>query len=129
MLNMPVISLVFGGLMIALGVAGWALTGMEHATALIPAAFGLVLEVCGVLALVKPSTLKHAMHGAATVALLGLLGTARSFTKLGSALDGTAERPAAIYAQAVMALLCVIFLALCVKSFIDARRARASAQS
>lgn len=129
MLNMPGISLVFGGLMIALGVGGWVMTGMEQPTALIPVGFGLVLEVCGVIAWVKPSTLKHTMHAAATVALLGLLGTARSLTKLGAALDGTAERPAAVYSQSIMAVLCVIFLGLCVKSFIDARRARQAAQS
>lgn len=129
MLNMPVISLAFGGLMIALGVGGWAITGMEHATALIPAGFGLILEICGVIALVKPSTLKHVMHAAVMVALLGLLGTARAFTKLGAALDGTAERPAAVYSQLAMAVLCLVFLGFCVKSFIDARRARQAAQS
>lgn len=127
MLNMPVISMVFGGLMIALGVGGWVMTGMEQPTALIPAGFGVLLEVAGVVVLVRPGWRKHVMHGAAGVALLGLLGTVRALGKLPAALAGEAERAAAVYSQSIMAVLCFGFLVLCVKSFIDARRARASA--
>lgn len=122
---MPKLSLVVGGLMIALGVVGYVLTGRESVTALIPVAFGVLLSGAGALGLAKPEWRKHALHAALAVALLGLLGTARSFGKLGAVLEGTAERPAAVVAQVIFALLALVFLALGIKSFIDARRARA----
>lgn len=119
---MPLISMVFGGLMIVLGLTGWVATGMQHGTALIPGGFGLILVLAGALVQSKPEWRKHAMHAAALVALLGLGGTARSLGKIPALLAGEAERPAAVAAQSVMAVLCLVFLALCVKSFIDARR-------
>ena len=36
----------------------------------------------------------------------------------------TPERPGAVIAQTIMALICAIFVALCVRSFIAARKAR-----
>ena len=60
--------------------------------------------------------------------LLGVdayLGTVKGLIKLPALFAGApVERPAAIIAQAVMAVLCVVFIALCVKSFIDARRGK-----
>lgn len=44
--------------------------------------------------------------------------------KIGSLLDGTAERPAAVIAQTIMAVLMVIYLVMAIRSFIAARAAR-----
>lgn len=94
-------------------------------TALIPLAFGTPILVCGALALAKPGLRKHVMHVAAMFGLLGTLGgLGMGLPKLGAVLAGTAPRPVATALQIVMGVLSLIFLALCVKSFIDARRAR-----
>ena len=122
---MPKITLSFSALYIALGVAAFFLTGAVHKTALIPAYFGIVLLVLGLLGQ-KENLRKHVMHAALLVVLLALLGTARSLLKLPSAFDGTAERPFAIYAQAATAVLSIAFLALGIRSFIQARRSRSS---
>jgi hypothetical protein len=69
----------------------------------------------------------HAMHLAALLGLVGFIVPAvRAAPKVGTLFDGTAERPAAIAvaSQLLMALLCAVFVGLCIKSFIDARRAR-----
>ena len=66
-------------------------------------------------------------HVALLIGLLALMGTARSLFKLPAAFDGTAERPAAIFAQAATAVLSIVYLALGVRSFIAARRARTAA--
>jgi hypothetical protein len=121
---MPTITLVFGGLLIVLGVASYVLTGSQHVTALIPAAFGVVFEVLGVLAQ-KPNLRKHAMHAAALLALVGFAATVRGVLQaITLAQGGTVERPQAVVARAVMAILCLAFVALCVNSFIAARRNR-----
>jgi hypothetical protein len=122
---MPKITLIFSVLYIALGLAAFSLTGAVHKTALIPAYFGIVLLVLGLLGQ-KENLRKHVMHAALLVVLLALLGTARSLLKLPSAFDGTAERPFAIYAQAATAVLSIAFLALGIRSFIQARRSRSA---
>jgi hypothetical protein len=74
---------------------------------------------------VSLKSLKHGGHIAALVGLLGFLGTAKSLGKVPALLSGeTVERAAAVGVQAAFAVLSLIFVALCVKSFIDARRAR-----
>jgi hypothetical protein len=45
------VTLVFAGLLIALGLAGFFGTGSQHPTALIPTWFGVALAVFGFLAM------------------------------------------------------------------------------
>ncbi len=122
---MPRITVVFSVLYIALGLAGYFLTGAVHTTALIPAFIGVVLLVLGLLGSNEKLRM-HVMHAALLIGLLALLGTARSLLKLPAAFDGTAERPGAVFAQAATAVLSVIYLAIAVRSFIAARRARSA---
>lgn len=132
---MPVVSVVFGLLLVALGVWGrwggdlglWEPLGFAppeklSGTALIPAYVGLALVILGLLAL-KESLLKHAMHLAAMVGVLGLvaalgrlLATGKVAGVGGASLVG-------------MTLLCAIFVALCVNSFIQVRRRRRDAST
>jgi len=119
-------TILFGSLFIALGLAGYVGTGSTHLTALIPAFFGILLSGCGFLAQ-KENLRKHAMHGAAMIGLLGILGTLSSVLKIGTLLDGSSERPAAVISQLVMLVMSVAFLTLCVRSFIAARKAREAA--
>lgn len=126
---MPLVTVVLGTSLIVLGLGGYIATGMASWTAMIPAVFGLPLILLGVVAR-APGRRKHAMHAAATLSLVGLAGGAMGIPKLATMMSGgEAARPAAAISQSIMALLCVVFLALCVKSFIDARRLPASPQS
>jgi hypothetical protein len=122
---MPRITVVFSLVYIALGLGGFFLTGAVHKTALIPAVIGAVLLVLGLLGRNEKLRM-HVMHAALLVGLLALLGTAGSLLKLPAALDGTAARPGAVYAQAATAVLSVVYLAFGVRSFIAARRARSA---
>ncbi len=118
---MPVVSIVFGGLLIALGVWGKVSTGTASFTPLIPAVVGGLLAVLGLVAL-KESLLKHAMHGAAVVGLLGFLGGIANIIRVlakGGSLEGTPG-----LSTIAMTVLCAAFVALCVNSFIQARRRR-----
>ncbi len=113
----------FGVAFIILGLGGYLGSGMASPTALIPAIFGLVFCLLGALAR-DDRKRKHAMHAAALLGLLAILGSARGLTKIGAVLSGEADRPAAVIAQSIMALLGLVFVALCIKSFRDARRSR-----
>ena len=125
---MPSTSIACGALLIFIGVIGYVygmMDGKASITALIPAIFGLLLVVFGAISRTKENLRKHLMHGALLVALIGFLATVSSFAKIPALLAGTADRPAAVVAQLATALVCLIFVILGIKSFIDARRNRA----
>ena len=120
-------SIIFGILLSILGVYTYIGAPAEHRspTALIPAGVGLILVVLGALAK-KESFRKHAMHAAAMVGVLGFLaGAGRFFTVL---FTGGNVATTAGMSTATMAVLCGVFVALCVKSFIDARRRRKASE-
>ena len=120
---MPATTIALGAALVILGLAGYGLTGAASLTALIPAAFGLLFVVAGVMARDERKRM-HAMHAAVVIALLGFLGSFRGLLGIGTVLDGTAVRPAAIVAQTIMALLTLAYIVVAVRSFIQARRAR-----
>ena len=110
----------FGIILILLGLASYVLTGRTSVTALIPAIFGAVFVILALVAR-NESARKHAMHAAVAIALIGLLAT---LGRLVPALtDGQLARPA-VLAQLAMSLLLAVYIALGVKSFKEARRAR-----
>lgn len=122
---MAKLTLVLAVLLIALGLAGYLGTGSMHPTALIPAWFGLALGICGFLA-ISPSERRRKlfMHINVTIALLGFLGAAaeavRGFVHAQSA--GIPPDEIALASKATMAGLLLIYVILCVRSFIAARR-------
>ncbi len=121
---MPTLTVITGILLIALGVISYVGTGSEHPTALIPTWFGVVLAIVGLLAK-APSRRKLFMHIAVTVGLLGFLGTITGLIAVikmaaGEILPATAATAAE--AKAAMCFITGIFVAVCVNSFIKARR-------
>src|SRR3990170_3320328 len=117
---MPSTTIALGVALIILGLAGYFLTGTASLTALIPAAFGLVIALSGLMARDERKR-KHAMHAAVVVALLGFLGSIRGLVQIGGVFDGTAARPAAIVAQTIMAVLTLGYIVMAVRSFVKAR--------
>lgn len=123
---MPNTSIVNGFLLILVGIAGYTFSmfdGNRSWTALIPAAFGVVLTALGAAARNNESLRKHLMHAAVLVGLLGFLIPAwrliSSFDRLTVSL--------AVLSQAAMSLICLFFVILCVQSFVNARRNRENA--
>jgi hypothetical protein len=118
------VTLVFSVLLFALGFAGYLGTGSSHSTALIPAWIGVALGFGGLLA-ISPyeSRRKLFMHINVTIGLVGFLGGAvevvRTFVR-GSIIDETAM--AALTSKLALTALLLIYLLLCVRSFIAARR-------
>src|SRR5512141_98593 len=99
-------SIGFGVALIVVGLAGYFATGAQSPTALIPAAAGLLLVVCGLLAR-NPRMRMHAMHAAALVGVLGLVGSIGGVGQLAKLAAGESiARPAAAVSKSIMALLC-----------------------
>jgi fluoride ion exporter CrcB/FEX len=130
---MPKVAIICGVLLILVGLGGFGyavatlapgVSAGRVVTALIPAVFGLILAVLGFLAKSKENLRKHLMHAAVLIGLIGFLATVSAFPKLPTLFDGTAERPAAVVSQFLTSVICLIFVILSIKSFIDARRGR-----
>jgi hypothetical protein len=114
-MNMPSITIAVGSLLAVQGVAFYFGTAGRSLTALIPAVIGLPILLLGVLSFRKAAR-KHAAHAAAALATLGLLA---AVGRLASAGVGWSAASASLI---MMTVLCGGFVALCVKSFLDARR-------
>jgi drug/metabolite transporter (DMT)-like permease len=118
---MPSTSIACGTLLVLIGILGYVngvMTNHASVTALIPAFVGIVLLVLGIFARRSEGLRKHLMHAAVLVALLGFVASAgRLFSRLGEL-----SYNAAVVSQVSMALVCLLFVILAVKSFIDARR-------
>ncbi len=123
---MAKITIGLGLVLIALGLGSYFGTGREHVTALIPAFFGGPLLALGLVALnARMRTI--AIIIAVVIGLLGFAGTVSGLMKLPVLLTGgDLERPTAVAVQAAMAIVCFVFVLLCVWSFIKARRASAA---
>ena len=121
----PFYALGAGTLLIVVAAAGYLLSEVQSPTALIPAGFGAALIVCGLIARRGTKALKHAMHAAAAVGLVGFLASAGRLLMV--VAQGKEISGLALFSQAAMAVICGVFLALCVKSFRDARKRREAA--
>ncbi|MEM9365416.1 MAG: hypothetical protein AAGD07_05430 [Planctomycetota bacterium] len=151
---MEKLTLVFGLILVVLGVLGFVGSGSTSSdaegievstssetggnaegsersvTALIPAFVGIVLSICGILAL-NEERRKHAMHAAAMVGLLGTLaGVGRGAMGLGKFFSGdpSLNQRSFLFVW-LMAITCGLFVALCVRSFIAVRKAREAEQA
>lgn len=122
---MAKVTLVFAVLLALLGLAGYFGTGSQHPTALIPTWFGVALGVFGFLAISpNESRRKLFMHINVTIGLLGFLGGAVEAVRgYGHARSlGLEPDKIALASKGTMAGLMLVYVLVCVKSFVEARR-------
>lgn len=123
---MAKVTILFGLLLIVLGVVGYVGTGWRAPTALIPMYIGIVFAILGILA--RRGSQKRRMtimHTAVTLGLLGFLATAKSIWDFIPMERGHAMlRPIAVEDKAVLSVMLLIYVLLCVRSFIKARKTR-----
>ena len=126
---MAMLTIAFGALLILMGLSAYFGATGTSAAALYPAVVGLLLVVCGVLAL-KESRRMHATHAAVLVALAGAIisgwRAARNMVAIFS--DTSQVDMSAMFAGLTMFVVCTGYILLCVRSFIRARRLRKKVQ-
>ncbi len=122
---MPNTSITFGALLVLIGIIGYGyglMNGNASLTALIPAVFGIVMAILGFASRSNERMRKHLMHAAVVVALLGFIAAAGRLVMKASELTASAG----VISQLAMAIICLLFVTLAVKSFGDARRSGSS---
>ncbi len=118
---MPTTAILFGRLLILLGIIGYGYgfySGNASPTALIPAGFGLILMILGHLSNAKENLRKHLMHVAVLIGVIGFAIPAWRILSKISDFSLTFTSTMLI----LMAVICLTFVALCVKSFSNARQ-------
>ena len=135
---MAKLTMVFGVLIALVGVTGYIETRFWHA--LITIVLGVLLVLLELWANTDDGKRRMlAMHIAVTLGLLGFLGTIPGLIAMFGFLTGTHQQTVneqiqvgmlsvhklAAEVQSATSVLCLIFVLLCVRSFIAARRARA----
>ena len=123
-------TILIGTILALLGVLTYMGTGEKFPTSLIPVVFGFILVASGVLA--RTTDVKKRalwMHVAVTIGLLGFLGTAKSIVDCirMKTVGLQVKFPVAVEEKAAMSILLLVFVIACVRSFVEARRARVAA--
>ena len=124
---MPSISIFFGALLCGLSVFTAIIKGdgFTPGTWLIPAGFGVVLILLGLISRIGAGARKHAMHVAALVGTIGaLVSLSRGIPGLIQIARGDEVNMLAFGMVWGMAILCLTFVFACVQSFVAARKAR-----
>ena len=127
---MPKVTVAVGIVLVLIGLGAFLLTG-HHPHSFIPMGWGLLLAILGALAN-TPDAKRRAllMHIAVTVGLLGFLGTIPGIIGVIQMAAGHGTpRPDAAKVQAMMGTVCLLFVLLCVRSFVEARRSRVAESS
>ena len=122
------LTIVFGVLLIAVAVGAFYLDGGNHYPMLHPAGLGVVLAVCGALG--HTTDLKRRalwMHIAVVVGLIGVgFGLKGAIEVFQLSHGAEFANPIGVEERALVCLISLIFVAFCIRNFIQARRARIS---
>ena len=97
--------------------------GRMSVTALIPVFIGVPVIILGIMAF-DEKKIKHSMHAASVLILLGLIGSVYRFINK----NAMSNMDSASFILLLMIVICIIFLILAINSFIEARKAREKKQ-
>jgi hypothetical protein len=109
-------TILFGLLLLAIGLGGYYFADAKQPMALIPAVLGIAMFVCGMVA-AQGAMRMLAIHVAALIGVIGFVGP------LIALFEDTANT-AAVLAKGLTSALCLMFVLTCVNSFLEVRRAR-----
>lgn len=101
---------IFAVALVALGVVSYFATRRASLTALIPAAFGLLVALFSLLAWLIPSWSGPLRFATVSVGILGFVATARSLIVLTRSLRGDVAMTPATLSKGIMSLSCLAFV-------------------
>lgn len=115
------LSIVLGFALIILGIGAYVLSDFASITALIPAIFGVLIGLLGVVGR-QTDRDRLAIYGIGVLAVLGVLGSIRGIPDVIALLVGeSVESVIAAVAQGAMIVICLVLLAAVGKYVVDTR--------
>ena len=118
---MTIFGVLYGAVLVIVGVFGYFKSGGESVTALIPAFLGSPVVFLSMLSL-NPKYLKLSMHINVVIALLGFLATLKDTVIFISGQQ--IENELAAYSKSITCIVSLLFIVFSVKSFMKARNAK-----
>jgi nitrate/nitrite transporter NarK len=109
-------TILFGLLLAAIGLGDYYFADAKQPMALIPAVLGIAMFVCGMVA-AQGAMRMLAIYVAALIGVIGFVGPL-------VALFADTANTAAVLAKGLTSALCLMFVLMCVNSFLEVRRAR-----
>ena len=117
---------LLGGFLVLLGLVAYLGTGRQSVTALIPAFLGVPVILCSLWAR-RESARTVALSVATVLAVVGFAGTVTGIVKTVRLVAGQEiARPVASVAQALVAVACLAYLLMALRTLVRARRVRAA---
>lgn len=117
-----VLGIVLGTVLVVMGVAAYVFSDFASVTALIPAFFGVLIAVLGVVGYQRTDRQRLAAYGIGLLAVLGVLGSTRGLPDIIALLTGGAvDSTIAVASQGTMIVICLVLL-VAVLQFIRDRR-------
>lgn len=105
------LGIALGIVLVVLGVGAYVLSDFASVTALIPAVFGVLVVVLGVVGRRQPDRQRLAAYGIGLLAALGVLGSLRGVPGIVALLTGgSVESVVAAVSQGAMIVICLVLL-------------------
>lgn len=106
------LGIVLGIVLVVMGVGAYVLSDFASITALIPAIFGGVIAILGVVGRQQPTRQRLAAYGIGLLAVLGVLGSLRGIPAILALLTGdSVDSVIAAVSQGAMIVVCLVLLA------------------
>lgn len=116
------LSIVLGIALLSLGIGAYVLSDFASITALIPALFGVLIAILGLVGRQQPDRQRLAAYGIGLLAVLGVLGSMRGVPALIALLTGEAvDSVIAAVSQGAMIVICLVLLAAVIQFVRDTR--------
>ncbi len=115
------LAVALGAVLVALGVGAYVLSNFASVTALVPAVFGALVVVLGVVGR-RNDRQRLAVYGIGLLAVVGIAGSARGLPDvIALVTGGSVESTVAAVAQGGTILVCLALLAVVATHLLDGR--------
>lgn len=116
------LGIILGITLVVVGVGAYVLSDFASITALIPAVFGVLIAILGVVGYQETNRQGLAAYGIGLLAVLGVLGSTRGIPDIIALLTGEAvESTIAAVSQAMMIVICLVLLVAVIQFIRDTR--------
>lgn len=108
--------------LVVLGIGAYVLSDFASITALIPALFGVLVVILGVVGRQQPHRQRLAAYGMGLLAVLGVLGSTRGVPDIIALLTGeSVDSTIAAVSQGAMIVICLVLLAAVIQFIRETR--------
>ena len=116
------LGIVLGIVLMVLGVGAYVLSDFASITALIPAFFGILIIILGIMGYQQTDRQRLAAYGIGLLAVLGIVGSTRGVPDIIALLTGeSVESTIAAVSQGTMIIICFVLLAAMIWFIRDTR--------